>query len=181
MTIGIRGVFKRFCVFILLPFVMAIPCYWIRHKYMKILGLKMGDNSSLLRYVRFINPNGITIGSNTIINSYCQLDGRGDGIIIGNNVDIAQETNIWSLEHDPNNNMHQTRGEYVEIDDYVWIASRVTILPGVHIGKGAVVASGAVVTKDVPAMSIVGGVPAKIIGQRKNSLNYKLRYRPLFQ
>ena len=72
-------------------------------------------------------------------------------------------------------------GGDVIIDDYVWIASRVTILPGVHIGRGAVVASGAIVTKDVPECAIVGGVPARIIGERKSKLHYNLKYKPLFQ
>ena len=47
-----------------------------------------------------------------------------------------------------------------------WIGANVTVLRGVKIGKGAVVAAGAVVTKDVPAYSIVGGVPAKVIKNR---------------
>ncbi|MGB9707413.1 MAG: acyltransferase, partial [Microgenomates group bacterium] len=63
----------------------------------------------------------------------------------------------------------------VYIEDYVFIGPRAIILPGVKIGKGAVVAAGAVVTKDVPPFAIVGGVPAKIIGERKNKqLSYKL-------
>ena len=148
---------------------------------MKLLGMKIGCGSSLLRYVRFVNPSHITIGMHSIINSYCQLDGRGGSIFIGNNVDIAQETNIWTLEHDPNDNNHVTCCGNVIIDDFVWIASRVTILPEIHIGRGAVIACGAVVTKDVPEMAIVGGVPAKIIGTRENKLEYILEYRPLFQ
>ena len=55
----------------------------------------------------------------------------------------------------------RTTGGDVIIEDYVWIASRCTILPGVKIGKGAVVASNSVVTKDVPQMAIVGGCPCK--------------------
>lgn len=102
-------------------------------------------------------------------------------MIVGDNVDIAQETNIWTLEHDVNDPSHNVVPGKVVIEDYVWIASRVTILPGVHIGKGAVVASGAVVTKDVPPMSIVGGVPAKVIGQRHNPLHYTNNYKPFFQ
>lgn len=47
-----------------------------------------------------------------------------------------------------------------------WIGSNVVILKGVTIGRGAVVASGAVVNKDVPEFSIVGGIPAKVIGSR---------------
>lgn len=161
---------------------MSFPCYWLRHSWMRAMGLKLGMKSSLLRHVRFLKPWHICIGNHTIINSRCQLDGRGDGYIyIGNNVDIAQDTNIWTLEHNPNSDTHATRSGNVTIEDYVWIASRVTILPGVHIGKGAVIASGAIVTKNVPENAIVGGIPAKIIGYRENSLSYTLNYRPFFQ
>ena len=63
----------------------------------------------------------------------------------------------------------------VIIEDYVFIGPRSIILPGVKIGKGAVVAAGAVVSKDVAPYAIVGGVPAKIIGERKlKNLHYKL-------
>ena len=49
------------------------------------------------------------------------------------------------------------------IDNNVWIATRATILKGVTIGDGAVIAAGAVVTKNVPAYTVVAGVPAKVI------------------
>ena len=47
-----------------------------------------------------------------------------------------------------------------------WIGSNAVILKGVTIGRGAVVAAGAIVNRDVPDYSIVGGVPAKVIGSR---------------
>jgi len=53
--------------------------------------------------------------------------------------------------------------EPVIIDDDIWIGTGAIILKGVHIGRGAIVAAGAVVVKDVPAYSVVGGVPAKFI------------------
>lgn len=141
---------------------------------------KVGKNVSVLRNVEVLHPKNIEIGNNTVINNRVLLDGRGGILSIGSNVDIAREVNIWTLEHDVNNDNHDTKGGDVIIEDYVWLASRVTILPGVRIGKGAVVACGAVVTKDVPELAIVGGVPAKIIGKRKNSLKYKLDFNPIF-
>jgi acetyltransferase-like isoleucine patch superfamily enzyme len=52
------------------------------------------------------------------------------------------------------------------IGDDVWIGARVCVLAGVKIGRGSIVAMGSVVTKDIPAYSIVGGVPAKLIRHR---------------
>lgn len=55
------------------------------------------------------------------------------------------------------------------IGDDVWIGARVTIMLGVSIGRGSVIAAGAVVTRDVPAYTVVGGVPAKPIRMRFGS------------
>ena len=69
----------------------------------------------------------------------------------------------------------------ITIEDYAWVGSRATVLPGVTIGRGAVVAAGAVVTKDVPAYAVVGGVPAKVIGERAKDLRYNLSFQPWFE
>ncbi len=162
-------------------FVMFLPCWMVRWWFLKRCLNHLGDNCFIMRKVNIVNPVNVSIGNNVIINKAVMLDGRGAELIIGDNVDIAQETNIWTLEHDVNDLNHKVVPGKVVIEDYVWIASRVTILPGCHIGKGAVVASGAIVTKDVPSMAIVGGVPAKVIGQRHNPLQYINNYKPFFQ
>ena len=148
---------------------------------MKLCLHKLGKRCFIMRKVNIINPDNVSIGNNVVLNKRVMLDGRGAKIIIGDDVDIAQEANIWTLEHDVNDSNHRVVPGTVVIEDHVWIASRVTILPGVHIGRGAVVASGAVVTRDVPPLGIVGGVPARLIGNRKNSLTYSILYSPFFQ
>lgn len=55
----------------------------------------------------------------------------------------------------------------IHIGNDVWIGTKAIILDGVNIGNGAIIAAGAVVTKDVPAYTIVGGIPAKFIKERK--------------
>lgn len=129
-------------------------------------------SSYICRNVDLRSPYRIEIGSNTTINRNCVIDGRG-GCKIGNNVDIAQEVNIWTEQHDYNNPFYAAVTKPVLIEDYAWIASRATVLPGVTIGRGAVVATGSIVTKDVPPLSVVAGVPAKIIGKRENSMKYR--------
>jgi acetyltransferase-like isoleucine patch superfamily enzyme len=77
------------------------------------------------------------------------------------------------MEHDILSPTFSGTGGPVTICDWVYIGSRVTVLPSVKIGEGAVVASCAVVTKDVEPWTVVGGVPAKPISQRPH-VNYTL-------
>lgn len=162
-------------------FIFKMPFWLIRYAFIKKFLKSVGHDCFFMRHCVFTNPKNISIGNNVILNKGVMLDGRGGELTIGNNVDIAQETNIWTLEHDVHDPMHKEIPANVIIDDYVWIASRVTILPGVHIGKGAVIASCAVVTKDVEPYTIVGGVPAKVIGERNRNIKYTNYYKPWFQ
>ena len=165
--------FNRWLTFI--PF--HAPRLWLMRR---MLG-KIGAAPSVLMGLELRNPSNIKLGDNVVLNRGVLLDGRGGRLSIGNNVDIAQETAIWTLEHDAHDDHHRAVGAPVTIEDYVWIGHRAIILPGVHIGRGAVVAAGAVVVRDVSSMTIVGGVPAKLIGQRRSALKYTKFHRPWFQ
>lgn len=180
-SMNIKNYTYSFIVYILQPIIMAIPSHYLRLVFLKCIRMKIGQNSYILRNVEILSPSNIELGNNCAINSHTLLDGRGGKIIIKNNVDIAREVNIWTLEHDPHDDYHRTKGGNVIIENNVWVASRVTILPNITIGEGAVIASGAVVTKDVPPMCIVGGIPAKVLGKRKSNLLYKINYAPLFR
>jgi maltose O-acetyltransferase len=158
-----------------------VPSHTARLISYKIAGIKIGKKSRIHMGARFYQPRGIEIGEDTIIGDHVFLDGRAK-LKIGNHTDIASEVMIYNSEHDIESETFKPREEKVEIGDYVFIGPRVIVLPGVKIGKGAVLAAGAVVTKDVPDFAIVGGVPAKIIGERKNrDLRYKLGRARLFQ
>jgi len=161
--------------------IMYIPFHAVRRFFIHRTIKKLGKKGFVMAKVEFRNGKNIQIGDYCFINKYSLLDGRGGQLIIGNNVDIAQEVNIWTLSHDPHDDFHSVWGKDVIIEDYVWIASRVTIMPGVRIGRGAVVAAGSIVTKDVPDMAIVAGIPAQIVGERKSGLKYQLTWQPWFK
>jgi maltose O-acetyltransferase len=129
--------------------------------------------------VRLFAPQRIQIGDHSVVHFDAILDGRS-GLEIGNCVDIGIQSQIWTLEHDIDDPDYSTKAGKVFIHDYAIIGGRSTILPGVTIGKGAVVAVGAVVTKDVPSYTLVGGVPARYIRDRKQDLRYKISYRRYF-
>lgn len=165
----------------MLRWVGHIPSHFIRNMKYRFFGVKIGKGSTFHMWASFFDPRNIEVGEDTIIGDHAFLDGR-DKIKIGNHTDIASSVMIYNSEHDLSSPDFEAIQETVEIGDYVFIGPRVTIMPGVKIGKGAVVAGGAVVTKDVEPFTIVGGVPAKLIGERKNkNPNYKLGRARLFQ
>lgn len=158
-----------------------IPIHFKRKFFYRIFGIKIGKGSVIHMWANFFQPKNIEIGEDTIIGDHAFLDGRAK-LTIGNHVDIASSVMIYNSEHDLEKEDFSAREEAVEIGDYVFIGPRAIILPGVRVGKGAVVAAGAVVTDDVPEFTIVGGVPAKAIGERKNkNPQYRLGRARLFQ
>lgn len=164
----------------LISIIMWLPCHPLRRLLCKSIMGKFNMSSAVYRCIDIRSPYRINIGDGTCVNKQCVLDGRG-GLTIGDNVDIAQGVNIWTEQHDYNSPSYKSVKAPVVIEDYVWIASRATVLPGVTIGRGAVVASCAVVTKDVPPLAIVAGVPARIIGHREDNMSYKLGNRAWFR
>ena len=143
-----------------------IPIHSIRLTLLRsVFKVKFPKDSIIYCRCRFFHPWGVHIGHNSIVGDYGFLDGRF-GLNIGNNVNIAGEVRIYTIEHDITSPTFAGKGGPVTINDWTYIGTRVTILPGVTIGEGAVVASGSVVTKDVAPWTMVGGIPAKFIKNR---------------
>jgi acetyltransferase-like isoleucine patch superfamily enzyme len=160
-------------------FTTHIPIYAVRHFYLRhLLNIAIGKHSSV-QMGCFITGNNIKIGDHSIINRYCYLDGRV-GIEIGDNVSISPWVYIISLSHDVQSKTFATTGGKVVMKDYVWLGARALVLPNVILGKGVVVGAGSVVAKNVKDFTIVGGVPAKKIGERNKSLNYCIECSPFF-
>ncbi len=105
----------------------------------------------------------ISIGKRVFINSGCRFQDQG-GITIGDDSLIGHNAVLATLNH---GFAPEKRSDLIpapiKIGKKVWLGANVTVLPGVTIGDNAIVAAGAVVTRDVPADTVVGGVPAKVI------------------
>jgi maltose O-acetyltransferase len=131
---------------------------------------KMGRHVNIQKGVYFGKGDKISIGDYSGIGENSIL-GQTDEIQIGNNVLTGPQLMIFTQNHEFKDRTKLIREQGgtnnpVTIEDDVWIGARVTILSGVKIGRGSVIAAGAVVTKSFPPYSIIGGVPAKIIGNR---------------
>lgn len=180
---GVNRILNVFLDFelMVLRWVGHIPSHTIRLFIYKLAGVNVGRGSKIHMWCCFFKPFGVEIGEGTIIGDHAFLDGRAP-LKIGNHVDIASQVLIYNSEHDLESEDFRAREEPVTIEDYVFIGPRAIILPGVTIGKGAVVGAGAVVTSDVPPFKIVGGVPARELGERKRrDLRYRLGRARLFQ
>ena len=139
------------------------------------------------------HKNGeIRLGHDTFIAHACTLTAQGGKIVLGEHVHISRNTYINGIgdveiaadtllgpsvvlvsgNHpydrlDIPIRLQGVQRAKISIEEDVWLSAQVIVLPGVTIGKGSVVGAGAVVTKDLPPYSIAAGVPAKVMGNRK--------------
>jgi len=115
----------------------------------------------------------IRTGKNVGINARVTMDGGSQGICIGDDTRIATGSTFFAFDHGMNPSLpikaQKVRSRGISIGKDVWICANVCVTDGVHIGDHASIAMGAVVTKDVLDWEIVGGIPAKKIGDRRES------------
>lgn len=132
-------------------------------------GVEVADGASIAAHAFVHGP--VKLGRDVSVNPYVTLDGGKRGIVIGDGTRIAAHAALYAFDHglDPAQPIRTqpvaSRGILIGYD--VWIGARAVITDGVTIGDGAVIGAGAVVTHDVPALTIVGGVPARKIGDRR--------------
>ena len=135
----------------------------VQNLFAELTGQPVNRTLSLIPPFHADCGKNIHVGRFVFINAGCAMQDQG-GIYIGDKVLIGHHATIVTLNHGfAPANRHDLIPSPVVIGDNVWLGSNVTILPGVTIGDNAVVAAGAVVTKDVPANTVVAGVPAKFM------------------
>jgi maltose O-acetyltransferase len=167
-----------------------VPSFALRRWwYTRVAGISFGHHSGIHLgcYLWSYGPrqarrDQVSIGSFCRINRNCLLDVRGS-LTIADNVSMSPEVMILTAYHRPDKEGFPVEGRPVVIEDHVWIGTRAMIMPGVTLGRGCVVAAGAVVTRDVPPMAMVAGVPARVVNERPaEGTNYNLSGPfPLFE
>lgn len=178
--IGIKKTFK----FIIYSFLQVIYHQIIDHLlyfpparkfYLIVLGAKIGSESVIMN-VRFFNwhhtgPSGLKIGNQCFIGDETLID-LYDKVILENQVTLAQRVivlthlNVGYRNH-PLQKYFPKNQKPVIFKNGCVVAAQSTILPGVIIGEQSFVAAGSVVNRDVPAKTLVGGVPARVIRKIK--------------
>ena len=151
---------------------LEVNASWFKDKNRRFKSeLRLDENSTLICHSDFKLYQGASIyvapgavlelkgkrgfmNTNSTLNCFCHIE-LGDDVGIGDNVTIADS------DHHSINGKNPVAP--IRIGNHVWICSNAMICAGVTIGDGAVVAAGAVVRCDVPAHSLVGGVPAKVL------------------
>src|ERR1035437_6366375 len=180
---------KQLVLNAMMPKNQSRPRLWVKW-FLNPFKHKKGKNSRIWRHTRMdVMPfNNFVRGADSTIEDFCTANnGVGDVLIgdrtrmgisnvligpitIGNDVMLAQNIVMSGLNHGYQDitiipHKQPVTKKKIIIEDEVWIGANSVIIAGVTIGKHAVVAAGSVVTKNVPAYSVVGGNPAKVIKQ----------------
>ena len=144
---------------------------WLRAHLMRYFFKRLGQHTILKAGLKVARPEMISIGSHCNFASGVFITGGG-GVTIGDWVGFGPDVKIWSVNHrfsDPDTpwQLQGWEEKPVFIEDDVWLAANVFVMPGVTIGKGAIVSAGSVVTKSIPPYALVAGNPARVVGWRK--------------
>jgi len=146
---------------------------YIRPTILRLFGFNLGQNCYLRPNITMQGSrHNFSIGEHSTMNVFCFLESYCP-IHIGSYCNVGPNVSFINANHQLVSDFKNIRPtiptDPIVVEDFAWICSGVTLLPGVRVGRGSVVAAGSVVTKDVPPHCLVGGVPAKLIRQLDSS------------
>lgn len=152
----------------------ALLSFGYRRQRLKLSGATLGELTLVAPGTMYGWRKRLTVGKRSYLGSvYMHLHAA---VVLGDNVVVNDGVTILTASHDVDDPDFTQFAKPITIDDYAWIATGATLLPGVRIGKGAVIGAGAVIAKDVPDYAIAVGNPAKILPRKRSDA---LRYSPV--
>jgi acetyltransferase-like isoleucine patch superfamily enzyme len=131
----------------------------------KALGCQLGAQVAIGPRVQVRGAHNVSIGSGSVIGGTTSIEAWSN-VSIGRCCILNDHIHLLTGSHDVNHPDWVGVHAPIVIGDYAWLSVRILVLRGVRIGRGAIIGAGSVVVKDVPALAIVGGNPARVIGQR---------------
>lgn len=159
-----------------LRLISNVPSHWLRVAVLRAFGARISGSATLYHGFEVRSARRLLIGDRCSVGDGAKLDARG-GLTLGSDVNLSSDVQIWTAQHDWRAPGFDFVASPVVIGDRVWLGPRVIVLPGSTVGEGAVVAAGAVVKGDVEPFTLVGGVPARKLGDRPRDLTYRLPTR----
>jgi maltose O-acetyltransferase len=143
----------------------------------------LGERARIMGALHITGPGDfrslVRIGHDTFTTGPLRID-LDAAVDIGDGVRIGHDVLLLTVDHE----IGPSRGRCgpnvagpIRVGDGAWLSSRCIVLPGVTVGAGAVVAAGAVVTHDVPADTLVAGVPARVIRHLDEKVSRSPRLR----
>lgn len=131
--------------------------------------IRMGPRCQVAAHAFLHGP--LTLGADVSINTHARLDGGATGIIVGDGCRIASGAALYAFDHglSPERGVREqpVSSKGIVLGRDVWVGANAGLTDGVTVGEGAVIGMGAVVTRDVPAFAIMAGVPARVVGDRR--------------
>jgi putative colanic acid biosynthesis acetyltransferase WcaF len=161
--------------------ITQLPGHSLRLAWLRALGARIGRGVCVFRGTTVIGAEHLVLSDRVQVGFRVVLDARG-GLTIAEDVLVSSDSQFLTARHDVASPDFDREVAPIVIGDHAWIATRAMVLAGVSVGRGAVVAAGGVATRDVPPLAIVGGVPARPVGERSGALEYRLDVRrpPLY-
>lgn len=140
-----------------------LPTNTMRILWLKVFGVKIGENNYISRSVKFDFPWRLYIGDNNFISNCVYLDCRGGFIFIGNSCDISSHVSIYTLSHNIYSANFEIKKMDITIGNKVWVCVDAILLPGSGISEGSVVGANSVVSEQLKSFSLYQGNPAIFI------------------
>ena len=155
--------------------------YWLRRRLVRRIFRHCGEAVLIKHGAYFGSGRDIELGARSQIGHNARID---HDVVIGEDVLMGPEVVMMSAGHAfadpaiPINQQGETPRRPVRIGNDVWIGTRAVIMPGVQVGNGAVIGATSVVTRDVPPLAVVAGVPARVIRMRGKQWTREREWRP---
>lgn len=167
--------FRRYVVWQVTRFLPLTKLFSVKAWLYRWCGVQISENVRISSTAQFLTGGKVIIGENTWVGHEVLLIGGAADIRIGANCDIGPRVSFVTGSHELSTTNGKAAGkgfsEAINVEDGVWIGASVTILGSVTVGAGSMVAAGSLVRENVPANTLVAGVPARVIRDllKKNS------------